>query len=134
MAKIEHVHHRLERWAIWMHRGGVGAGTRTHPMWAGIRVDCDDSLELPIPVNDEEATRTHAAIQALPSPLAETIAVYYLWDSGFVRRKLDISSSTLSQRIDQAHRLLEVAFRRPPGEGAGAVQSWEARVAGSFTP
>lgn len=97
-------------------------------MWAGIRVDCDESLEAPIPVNDEEATRTHEAIQGLPVPLAETVAVYYLWDSSYVRRKLAISSSTLSQRIDQSHKLLELAFRRPASEAASAVQSWEARV------
>ena len=128
MAKIEHVHHRLERWAIWMHRGGVGAAGGTHPMWAACRVDCDEVREAPIPVNDEEATRTHACIQQLPSPLSETIAIYYLWDSAHVRARLGISTSTLSQRIDQAHKILEVAFRRPPSADAGAIQSWQARV------
>lgn len=111
MAKIEWVHHRLERWALWMDKGGgMGGGYGACPMWVGARVDNEVRQEAMIPINDEECSKTHEAIQALPEPLNVTIATYYLYDSGHTQRKLGISASVLSQRIDQSHKLLSQVF------------------------
>jgi hypothetical protein len=118
MAKIEHVHHRLERWALWKTKGGsLAGGSSSMAMWANVQVDCAGRKEAAIPVDDSECGITDGCIKALPEPLAETVARYYLEDSDRTRRKLAISSATLSQRLDRAHKLLDEAFRvaRPAG-------------------
>ena len=88
----------------------MGGGYGACPMWVGARVDNEIRQEAMIPVNDEECSKTHEAIQALPDPMNMTIAMYYLHDSSFTQRKLHISASVLSQRIDQSHRLLSQVF------------------------
>ena len=131
MAKIEWVHHRLERWADWVAHGRRAGGARTHPMWRDMPVDGMAQREALIPVNEEECWRTEEAIKALPAPLAETCAMYYLQDSGRTRQKLCISSATLSQRIDQAHHKLSEAWLT---ERVGPVAEQLPKAWGSFPP
>lgn len=127
MAKIEWVHHRLERWSMWVARGRGAAGAvgRTHPMWAGTPVDGGMPTEAIVPVNDQECWVTEDAIKALPDPLSETIVSYYLQDAIRTRERMRISTSTLSQRIDQAHRLLVDAFKGKPSAEDMKPRSWE---------
>lgn len=111
MAKIEHVHHRLERWALWISKGrSLGGGSSSCAMWLNVQVDCDEVRQPSIPLDEAECSRTEAHIKALPDPLGETVACYYLHDSDHTRKRLAISSSVLSQRIDRAHRMLDEAF------------------------
>jgi hypothetical protein len=111
MAKIEWVHHRLERWALWKSKGGSLSGASSScAMWQGVQVDRSDRHDAPIPIDEIECGRTDGAIKALPVPLSETLASYYLQDSERTRKRMGISSSLLSQRIDQAHRLLVELF------------------------
>lgn len=111
MAKIEWVHHRLERWSIWRSKGGgMGSGYGACPMWAGAVVDNQVAGPAVIPVADAECSQTEDCIKGLPDELAMTIATYYLHDSQYTQRKLSISPAVLSQRIDRAHRLLAQKF------------------------
>lgn len=129
MARIEHIHLRLEVWALWKTNGGTIGSASSLAMWGAARVDCNSFRTLMAgTINDEECQATDAAVLALPAPLGETVAMYYLLDSARTRDRLGISSSTLSQRIDQAHRLLEVALRKAPGPDASKPQSWCARA------
>lgn len=124
MAKIEWVHHRLERWALWMSRGGTNLGFKTPATFRDYVPD-DASREAVVPVGEEEAWATHEAIKRLPEPLGETVARYYLHDSDRCRKHLAISASVLSQRIDQAHRQLVVMFAKP---ATAEEPSWYKRV------
>lgn len=129
MARIEHIHLRLEVWALWKTNGGTIGGSSSLAMWGSDRVDCKGFRALMAgTISDEECQATDSAILALPTPLDETVAMYYLLDSGRTRDRLGISASTLSQRIDQAHRLLDSALRKAPGPDAARPQSWSARV------
>lgn len=129
MARIEHIHLRLEVWALWKTNGGSIGGSSSLAMWQTERVDCSSFRSLMSgTINDEECEATDRAIVALPLTLGETVASYYLHDSSFTQRKLSISASTLSQRIDRAHKLLEEMLRKKPGPDAGAMQSWTAKV------
>lgn len=129
MARIEHIHLRLEVWALWKTNGGTIGSSSSLAMWGAARVDCSSFRSLMAgTINDEECQATDSAILALPAPLGETVAMYYLLDSGRTRDKLGISASTLSQRIDQAHRLLDGALRKAPGPDAALPQSWSSRV------
>lgn len=129
MAKIEHIHHRLERWSLWVSRGRAGpAGSGMLAMFRGYRPEHDGPREAPIPINEEECMGTERAIMALPDPLALTVCHYYLKDSDYTREVLCISRSVLSQRIDRAHRMLDVALRPAPSKDAGKAQSWTAKV------
>ena len=135
MAKIEHVHHRLERWALWVHRARSGplcGGTLA--MFSGYRPEHSGPREAPIPINEEECLATERAIMQLADPLPLTVCSYYLHDSCHTRKTLSISPSVLCQRIDRAHRELEIAFRKPPSPDAGKLQSWCAELKKSFTP
>lgn len=126
MAKIEWVHHRLERWALWKSKGGtLGGASSSCAMWQNVQVDCPDRTDAPIPIDEIECGRTDQAILLLPEPLGLTTACYYLHDSGRTRAQLGISSSLLSQRIDQAHRLLVDLFNgeRAPGPLQGQLPS-----------
>ena len=129
MARIEHIHLRLEVWALWKTNGGIIGSSSSLAMWGDARVDCRSFRSVMAgTINDEECQATDSAILALPEPLGETVAMYYLLDSGRTRDKLSISSSTLSQRIEQAHRLLDQALRKAPGPSAALPQSWSCRV------
>lgn len=129
MARIEHIHLRLEVWALWKTNGGTIGGSSSLSLWGADRVDCKGFRALMAgTINDDECQATDSAILALPAPLGETVAMYYLLDSSRTREKLSISASTLSQRIDQAHRILDVALRKAPGPDAARLQSWVARV------
>ena len=129
MAKIEHIHLRLEMWALWKTNGGTIGGTSSLAMWQGDQVDGKSfRAAMSGTINDEECEATDAAILRLPAPFGETVAMYYLFDSGRTRDKLGISSSTLSQRIDQAHRQLDVLLRKVPSPEASKLQSWAAKV------
>lgn len=95
-------------------------------MWRDMPVDGVAMREAVVPANEEECWKTEEAIKALPAPLAETCAMYYLQDSGRTRNKLGISSATLSQRIDASHSKLAQAWTT---ERVGPVaeqlpQSW----------
>ncbi len=134
MAKIEWVHHRLERWSIWRSKGGgMGAGFKPSPMWSGARVDNEVPQEPLIPVEDAECAQTEACIKALPDDLAVTVATYYLHDSQYTQRKLCISPSVLSQRIDGSHRRLAQMFTEASvaKQTSAPEPSWRA---GSFPP
>lgn len=129
MARIEHIHLRLEVWALWKVNGGTIGGSSSLAMWQSERVDCRSFRSLMSgTINDEECEATDRAILALPEPLGETVALYYLHDSCHTQRKLTISPSTLSQRIDRAHKLLDELLRKKPGPEAGRLQSWAAKV------
>ena len=129
MARIEHIHLRLEVWALWKTNGGTIGGSSSLALWGADRVDCKGFRALMAgTINDDECQATDSAILALPAPLGETVAMYYLLDSSRTREKLSISASTLSQRIDQAHRILDVALRKAPGPDAARPQSWVDRV------
>lgn len=111
MARIEWVHHRLERWALWA-AGGQGKGC--HPMWrsaesgtAGVR------REALVPINSLEASADDEAIKRLRDPLRETVQMYYLHDSSYTQGKLRISRATLASRIDQAHAHLAADWLKP---------------------
>lgn len=130
MARIEHIHHRLERWAMWMAKGGgMGSGYGYHPMWAGMRVDGGDAVAL-VPINDEECSQTHDAINSLPDPIGQTVALYYLVDAHLTQKRLGISASVMCQRIDRGHRLLDQAFIEAKTKKITehALPSWYERV------
>lgn len=111
MAKIEHVHHRLERWAMWVHRGRrSGGGGGMLPMFQGYRPEVNVAREAVVPIQEEECWRTEEAIKQLPEEMASTVGMYYLHDSSYTQRQFGISSSVLSQRIDSAHRMLARSF------------------------
>lgn len=125
MARIEWIHHRLERWSMWVARGrgASSAGSACHPMWRGARVD-GEVREPVVPINEQECWKTEAAIKALPSPLAETVAQYYLNDSARARKVLCISSSVLSQRLDRAHVELSRIFTQQGAIETAPEPSW----------
>jgi hypothetical protein len=134
MAKIEWVHHRLERWSMWRARGGRSSGgAGMHPMFQGYRPDGGVVAEPQVPLSDLECAETEASIKALPSPLGETVGSYYLEDSDRCRRRMAISSSTLSQRIDEAHRLLAQSWNQAKNDGVTVHETPRWYDAGSFT-
>lgn len=127
MARIEHIHHRLEIWAMWKVAGGSGAGMASNmAMWEEDRVDGTLNYHgaLMGTINEEECAQTDAAILKLPDPLGITVAMYYLEDSGRTRKKLGISDSTLSQRLGEADRMLDEAFRRPASMEGANLPAW----------
>lgn len=105
MAKLQWVDQRLNLWAEWVGRGKRGGGAATHPMWRTVPSD-GLKAEAAIPLNEEECWHTDKAVQQLPHFLRETIALYYLSGTLCVLDKMNISRSTLSQRITTAHLLL----------------------------
>lgn len=129
MARIEWIHHRLERWSMWVARGrsAGGGGGASHPMWRGIRVD-GEVREPVVPINEEECWKTEAAIKELPSPLDATVVQYYLNDSARARKVLAISASVLSQRIDRAHRELARIITQQGAIDTAADPSWYQKV------
>jgi len=129
MARIEHIHLRLEVWALWKTNGGSIGGSSSLSMWQTEQVDGKSFRALMSgTINDDECEATDQAILKLPDPLGETVAMYYLFDSCRTRDKLRISPSTLSQRIDQAHKLLDVLLRKAPGPDAGKLQTWATKL------
>lgn len=129
MARIEHIHLRLEVWALWKVNGGTIGGSSSLSMWQAEQVDGRSFRSLMSgTINDEECEATDTAIIKLPLTLGETVAMYYLFDSSRTREKLRISASTLSKRIDQAHKQLEVLLRKAPGPDAGKLQTWATKV------
>lgn len=127
MARIERIHHRLEIWAMWKVAGGTGAGMAGNmAMWEEDRVDGTLNYHgaLMGTINEEECARTDEAIVKLPDPLAITVALYYLEDSGRTRKKLGISDSTLSQRLGDADRLLDDALRKPASDASAQLPGW----------
>ncbi len=134
MAKIQHVDHRLERWALWRVRGGtLAGGTSSLAMWANVKVDGQQpptfEALLASSLDEGECAATEQCIMALPDPLGMTVSLYYLVDSSRTQAKLSISAAVLCQRIDRAHKLLDVAFRKPASAQAGELQSWTKKVA-----
>lgn len=139
MARIEHIHHRLEIWAMWKVSGGRVGGSSSLAMWAEDRVDGTLNYHgaLMGTINDEECARTDSAVMKLPEPYGVTVAMYYLHDSDRTRQRLNISRSVLSQRLGEADRMLEELLRRAPSPDAGKAQSWERKLiasGGSFPP
>lgn len=129
MARIEHIHLRLEVWALWKTNGGSIGGSSSLAMWQTEQVDGKSFRSMMSgTINEEECEATDAAILKLPDPLGETVAMYYLFDSCRTRDKLRITPSTLSQRIDQAHKQLDVLLRKAPGPDAGKLQTWATKV------
>lgn len=124
MAKIQWVHHRLERWALWV-AGGQGGGC--HPMWRNAEPGTDGPRrEAVIPVNSLEASADDEAIKRLRDPLRETVQLYYMHDSSFTQRKLCITGATLSARIDQAHRALAAEWTTPkPQASYDLRRAWD---------
>jgi hypothetical protein len=134
MAKIEWVHHRLERWSMWRASGGrSGGGIGMHPMFKGYSPAGGVAAEPQVPINDLECAETELSIKALPAQLGETVASYYLQDSDRCRRRMCISSSTLSQRIDEAHRQLAQAWAQVKNEAVDVHQPPHWIASGSFT-
>lgn len=115
MARIEWVEQRLDAWALWIIRGRRCGGGSVHPMWRDAPPDPNEIHEARVPVDEEECWLTDRQVRALPDPLAETVGAYYLHGSIYARDRLKISSSLLSQRIQDAHRRLAEALRRPSG-------------------
>jgi hypothetical protein len=127
MARIEWVHHRLERWAKWRATGRSTGGAGCHPMWR--QADSGDlgQRESVVPINDLECASTEASIKLLEAVLAETLVSYYLQDAERTRRRMHISSATLSQRITEAHRLLAAAWTTPkPDATYNLHRTWDA--------
>lgn len=125
MAKIEWVHHRLERWALWV---AGGHGVPCHPMWRNAEPGTEGPRrEAVVPVNSLEASADDESIKRLRDPLRETVQLYYLHDSSHTQRKLGITQATLSARIDQAHRLLAAEWSEPkPRATYDLRRSWDA--------
>jgi hypothetical protein len=124
MAKIDWVHHRLERWALWA-AGGQGKGC--HPMWRSAEPGTEGARrEALVPVNSLEASADDEAIKRLRDPLKETVQMYYLHDSSYTQRKLCITRATLSARISTAHRLLAADWTTPkPRATYDLKRSWD---------
>ena len=107
--RIEWVHLRLDRWALWVARGkrGGGVGSGLHPMWRDMPRDDQAAAQPTVPLSDDECWQTDQSIMALgriDPALAETVACYYLRGSMAARDQMRISQATLSQRLDRAHR------------------------------
>jgi hypothetical protein len=127
MARIEWVHHRLERWAKWRATGRSTGGAGCHPMWRQADSGDASQRESVVPINDLECACTEASIKRLSEVLAETLVSYYLQDAEQTRRRMRISSATLSQRITDAHRILAVEWTAPrPQTTYKLHRTWDA--------
>lgn len=125
MARIQHIHHKLEIWSLWKTSGGAIGGSSSLAMWQEAQVDCDGYRgQLLSTVDEAECEKIDRAIRGLPNPLGLTVAMYYLEDSGRTRKKLGLSESVLSQRLGAADKLLEVALRKPASVDVSAMPAW----------
>jgi hypothetical protein len=134
--RIEHIHRRLEIWAMWKVSGGSIGGSSSLAMWEEDRVDTSLNYHAALlgTINEDECAQTDAAILKLPEPHGITVAMYYLHDSGRTQRKLGISRSVLSQRLGEADKLLDELLRKPASPEACKVPEWRVPDAGSFPP
>ena len=127
MAKIEWIDLRLTRWATWRVTGRSSTGgSSQHPMWRGGRQT--GYPEAVVPISEEECWKTDQAVRELPEELGLTLVHYYVGGSRRTRQVMAVSPATLSQRIDQAHRLLAQKLSVAPGPDAalGPV-AWQGR-------
>ncbi len=108
MARLKRIQHRLDNWAIWVSRGSGGAlGFHTRSVLASDVWLRGSYNGMPIPVFDEEAERTHRAIQALKlskSHLYVTLDCIYLKDLGIkgTAQRMRRAESTIKAQLEQA--------------------------------
>ncbi len=111
MARVEFVEQRLNNWAMWKLRGGSILG------YAGVDLSKagqarDPYAEVPVPINDVEASETDDAVLRLPRDLLATVLEYYLGKGGLAEKcaRLCCAKATLMARIERAQRVLADHF------------------------
>ena len=113
MARLEASMQRWTNWQRWKlesKRGGLGFAhvDLEQPMVDGGGYDA----QLPIRIDDQEASLTQQALMTLPSDLRRTVEVYYLGPGSLENRLglLFIAKATLFLRLARADYKLSVWF------------------------
>lgn len=104
MARIEWVDARLWNWARWKHGARSGGLGYASVNMSGVL--SDRNPEPRIPINDDEACTTEAALKTLLPEVQRVVEEYYLRPGPVetIARDLGIGLSTLHARMDRAHR------------------------------
>lgn len=115
MAKIDWVEQRLLNWMRWHASGctlGLGYGRSILASLAMMGASRSDQREAVIPTVDWDAAEVDDAVKALPSALKATVLEFYLGRGGLKdkARRLCCTQKTVTNRIEQAHRLLADHF------------------------
>jgi len=111
MARLEHIRQRLENWAIWSSRGALGRGFATRSVLVSDVWSRGSYNHIPIPVLDEEAAETDAAVSALrlgKGHLFKTLECIYLKDLGIkeTAARMQRHPSTIHAQLEQADRAI----------------------------
>lgn len=117
MARIKWVQQRLENWAIWASRGGLGgsgyaresvlASWTTDDVWSRGRY----SSGALIPAMEEDALEIDRAITSFKDTrrqLAEALVLVYIRNLGVLEaaHRARVASSTMHARLDQADQAI----------------------------
>lgn len=114
MARIEYIKHRLTNWALWKDResrGGLGFSSQA----AFLRQHSGDGYrEIQVPILDEDASITDAAVESLKTtrqPLYQTLQLHYIGDphplsAHGIALRCGVTSAAVHQRLEQADRAI----------------------------
>lgn len=142
MARLEHIKHRLDNWALWrvrMNDGGYGFSSRNLlSVWAE-DVWCSTTYHgARIPHFDDEATETDQAVQALKlgrGHLYVTLDCIYLKDLGvnMTAQRMRRAVSTVHAQLEQADRWID-AWLTAQREARDKARAQAQALKKSFTP
>ncbi len=114
MARIEWVHERLHRWAIWKtaRSGRQGGFPKSNVIARWWQPPNNREPEAHVPIDDAEAWATDKAVQALDDVHRRTLECFYLETASTtaVAKTLCAPISTIKARIATAHRKLREAL------------------------
>ncbi len=136
MARIERIKRRLDNWAIWKERqnaGGLGYATQSILLSTWARGSYNG---VAIPVFEEEASETDAAVQSLKltrSHLYVVIECIYLRDLGIraTAQRMARAESTVKANLEQADQAIDAWLSDKAQEKARRADTKSS--AGSFT-
>lgn len=118
MARIEWVKHRLDNWALWKEReagGGMGFPTQSSFLNDATTADRYRESNILLTVDAVDAEVTNQAVESLRPArvhLYATLQSVYIEGAGIAAtaRRLDVATSTLHARLDEADRVLRLWF------------------------
>lgn len=145
MARIEHIKHRLNNWALWRARrdnNGLGFPSQNIlAVWGACAERSNKNRESAIPVLHLEAEETDKAVESLKGGkphLYETVYCIYVKDLGVTgtARRIGRAPSTVHAQLDAADRAIDawlVDLAQEKERKRAALSVFSSR-SGSFPP